>query len=318
MKRTIFIILALGINILIHAGTGPVSKHGQLKVKGIHLVDKNDQPVVLRGVSFGWSNAHGQFYNEQAVDFLVSHWNCTVLRASVGVEPKNGYINFPQLHTDLAVNVIEAAIKNDVYVIIDWHSHGIRLPEAVEFFRQMATKYGKYPNIIYEIFNEPVHQSWKEVKSYSETVIRAIRDIDKNNIILVGSPHWDQDVHIAADSPIKGYTNLMYTFHFYAATHKEKLRKRADYALRKGLPLFVSECGGMEATGDGPLDMASWNSWLEWMEKNKLSWVCWSLSSKNETCSMIKDDFVDPHGPWADNDLKEWGIVVRDRLKQAK
>ena len=212
MKKFILIILVLGINIPIYAGQ--VSKHGQLKVQGIYLLDKNNQPVVLRGVSFGWSNWYGKFYNEPAVDLLASDWKCTVLRASIGIEPNGAYLSNPQLHTDLATTVIDAAIKNDIYVIIDWHSHGIRTQEAVEFFKKMATKYGKYPNIIYEIFNEPVNQSWEEIKAYSEAFIRAIREIDKNNVILVGSPHWDQDIHIAADFPITGFSNLMYSLHF--------------------------------------------------------------------------------------------------------
>jgi len=314
MKKIIFIILVLGINASIYAG--PVSKHGQLKVQGVHLTDKNNQPVVLRGISFGWSNWYGKFYSGQTVDWLVSDWKCSVVRAAIGVEPAGAYISNPQLHTELAMNVIDAAIKNDIYVIIDWHSHNIRTPEALEFFKKMAAKYGNYPNIIYELFNEPVRQSWDDVKAYSETIIQAIREIDKNNVILVGCPHWDQDVHIAADSPIEGYTNLMYTLHFYAATHKESLRERADYALNKKLPLFVSECAAMEASGDGPLDKDSWNTWLKWMEANQISWACWSLSSKNETCSMIKDDSVDPKGPWSDNDLKEWGRIVRETLRE--
>jgi len=313
MKRIIFIIFAAWISISVYAG--PVSKHGRLKVQGVHLVDKNNQPVVLRGISFGWSNWYGKFYTGQTVDWLVSDWKCTVVRAAMGVEPDGAYISNPQLQTELVTNVIEGAIKNDIYVIIDWHSHGIRTQEAVAFFKKMATKYGKYPNIIYEIFNEPVRQSWQEVNAYSETVIQAIRAIDKNNVILVGSTHWDQDIHLVADSPITGYSNLMYTLHFYAATHKDDLRKRADYALSKGLPIFVSECAAMEASGDGPLDKDSWNTWLDWMEKNQISWACWSLSSKNETCSMIKDDSVNPKGPWAENDLKEWGTMVREMLR---
>ena len=313
MKKIFLIILTAGISISINAG--PVSEHGQLKVQGVYLTDKNDQPVALRGVSFGWSNWYGQFYNEKTVDWLASDWKCTVVRAAIGVEPKGAYISDPQLQTELAANVIKAAIKNDIYVIIDWHSHGIRTDEAVVFFKEMAARYGKYPNIIYEIFNEPVRQTWEEIKTYSETVIQAIREIDKNNIILVGSPHWDQDVHIAADSPITGYSNLMYTLHFYAATHKDFLRERADYALSKGLPLFVSECAAMEASGDGPLDKDSWNAWFDWMETNQISWACWSVSSKNETCSMINDDSVNPKGTWLEDDLKEWGKMVREMLR---
>jgi len=313
MKRIVFIILFVGITLSIYAG--PVSKHGQLKVQGVHLVDKNNQPVVLRGISFGWSNWYGKFYNAQTVDWLASDWKCTVVRAAMGVEPDGAYISNPSLHTQLVTNVVDAAIKNDMYVIIDWHSHGIRTQEAIDFFKKMATQYGKYPNIIYEIFNEPVRQSWQEVNAYSEAIIKTIREIDKNNIILIGSTHWDQDIHLVADSPITGYTNLMYTLHFYAATHKEDLRERGNYALSKGLPLFVSECAAMEASGDGPLDKESWNAWLDWMEKNQLSWACWSLSSKNETCSMIKDDSVDPKGHWSENDLKEWGKMVREMLR---
>jgi len=313
MKKIILIFLALGINISMYAG--PVSEHGRLKVQGVHLVDKNNRPVVLRGTSFGWSNWYGKFYTEQTVDWLVSDWKVNVVRAAIGIEPDGAYFSNPPAQIELAMNVIDAAIKNDIYVIIDWHCHNIRTPEAVDFFDQMATVYGDYPNIIYEIFNEPVRQSWDSVKAYSETVIKTIREIDKNNVVLVGSPHWDQDIHIAADSPITGYSNLMYTLHFYAATHKQDLRKNANYALSKGLPLFVSECAGMEASGDGPIDIDSWSTWLNWMEKNKISWACWSVSSKNETCSMIKDDSVDPKGPWSDNDLKEWGKVVRETLR---
>jgi len=314
MKRIIFIIFAAWISISIYAG--PVSKHGQLKVQGVHLVDKNNQPVVLRGISFGWSNWYGKFYTKQTVKRLASDWKCTVVRAAMGVEPDGAYISDPQLQTQLITNVIEGAIKNDIYVIIDWHSHGIRTREAVEFFKKMATKYGKYPNIIYEIFNEPVRQSMQEVNAYSETVIQAIREIDKKNVILVGSTHWDQDINLIADAPLTGYSNLMYSLHFYAATHKDDLRERANYALSKGLPLFISECAAMEASGDGPLDKESWNTWLDWMEKNQLSWACWSFSSKNETCSMIKDDSVDPKGPWSDKDLKAWGKMVREMLRE--
>jgi len=313
MKRIFFVIFTAWICVSIYAGT--VSKHGQLKVQGVHLVDKNNQPVVLRGISFGWSNWYGKFYTEQTVKRLASDWKCTVVRAAMGVEPNGAYISDPQLQTQLITNVIEGAIKSDIYVIIDWHSHGIRTREAVEFFKKMATKYGKYPNIIYEIFNEPVRQSMQEVNAYSETVIQAIREIDKKNVILVGSAHWDQDIHLIADAPLTGYSNLMYSLHFYAATHKDDLRERANYALSKGLPLFVSECAAMEASGDGPLDKESWNTWLDWMEKNQISWACWSFSSKNETCSMIKDDAVDPKGPWSENDLKEWGKMVREMLR---
>jgi endoglucanase len=146
-------------------------------------------------------------------------------------------------------------------------------------------------------------------------VIDAIRAVDPDNLILVGSPHWDQDIHLVAAAPLTGYTNIAYTVHFYAATHKDELRARTQAAIDTGLPVFLSECAAMEASGDGPLDYASWNEWEQLADRNGLSWVAWSLSEKDETCSMIRDGNVPANGGWKDGDLKEWGRFVRDRLR---
>ena len=292
---------------------GPVNKHGKLKVDGVKLVDTKGNLVVLRGVSFGWHNWWPRFYNAEAVGWLTTDWNCTVVRAAMGVEPKGGYLSKSKWSEQLICNVVDAAIKNDIYVIIDWHSHNILLDEAKVFFKKMAEKYGKYPNIIYEIFNEPERQTWAEVKAYSEEVIETIRAIDPDNIILVGSPHWCQDVDVAAADPVKGYSNLMYSLHYYAATHKQPLRDKAGIALAKGIPLFVSECAGMESTGNGPLNHKEWNLWLEWMEKNQISWVVWSLADKNETCSMLLPA-ASSTGDWRPDVIKEWGKISRKTL----
>jgi endoglucanase len=312
MKKITGVIVLLVMGLAVYAG--PVSRHGHLKVAGTQLTDQTGRAVVLRGVSFGWSNWWPQYYNPDAVYTLSDDWQCTVVRAAMGVEPDSAYLSNPQPQIDLITTVVDAAIKNDIYVIIDWHSHGIRTEEAVAFFQQMATQYGRYPNVIYEIFNEPV-QTWEEVKNYSETLVRAIRAIDQDNLILIGNPHWDQDVHLVADDPLVGFDNLMYTLHFYAATHKNWLMERGEYALRNNIPIFVSECAAMEASGDGALDMQSWNSWMQWMECHQISWVCWSASPKGETCSMMQWE-ADPRGPWKDNDLKEWGMITRNAIRK--
>ncbi|NDV77400.1 glycoside hydrolase family 5 protein [Dysgonomonas sp. 511] len=294
---------------------GFVGKHGFLSVKGKHLVDCNGDVIALRGVSLGWHNWWSEFYNKETVAWLNTDWDATLIRAAIGVDPDGAYISNPDKAMQCLYNVINAAIENNMYVIVDWHSHTIKADEAKAFFTQVATKYKDYPNIIYEIFNEPENQSWEEVKAYSEELIKTIRQIDKKNVILVGCPHWDQDIHLVADNPIVGYENIMYTIHFYAATHKQDLRDRADYALNKNIPVFISECASMEATGDGPINYESWQQWLNWMEANRLSWVAWSVSAKDETCSMVKDS-SSPLSRWNDNDLKEWGQIVRKTIKE--
>lgn len=312
MKK--LLISTISLLVLIAGYTQPAKKHGQLKVAGTQLVDEHDQPIMLRGMSFGWSCFHPRFYTAGAVKTLVKDWNCNVVRAALGVEPDNGYLTDSAKSMKLIITVVDAAIKQGIYVIIDWHSHNIRLNEAKAFFIAMATKYHSYPNIIYELFNEPDYESWAEVKAYSVDLINTIRAIDSNNIILVGSPRWDQDVQLPAADPVTGYKNLMYTMHFYAGTHKQWLRDRTDEAIKKGLPIFVSECAGMEATGNGPLDIAEWQKWIEWMEARKLSWITWSVSDKDETCSVLKPSAASD-GHWKDEDIKESGLKTRDYLK---
>lgn len=293
-----------------------VKKHGQLSLKGTQLVDKNNEPVVLRGLSFGWHSMWPRFYNEKAVSWLKKDFNCNVVRAAMGIELGDySYNNDPQFSKEKIEAVINGAIKADIYVIIDWHSHNVNLKEAKEFFTEMSQKYARYPNIIYEIFNEPDYESWWEVKTYAEEVISAIRENDPNNIILVGSPHWDQDVDLPAEDPILGFNNIMYTMHFYAATHGKELRDRTDQALKRGLPIFVSESAGMEASGDGPLNIKAWQEYIDWMESKKLSWVTWSVSDKDETCSILKKS-AKSDGKWKDEDLKESGIKVREFLRK--
>lgn len=293
-----------------------VKKHGQLSVKGTQLVDKNKEPIVLRGVSFGWHSIWPRFYNEKAVDWLKKDFDCTIVRAALGVEiGKYAYLTQPEFSKQKIEEVIKGAIKSDIYVIIDWHSHNINLKEAKEYFDEISKKYGKYPNIIYEVFNEPDYETWPEVKAYSEEIIKVIRANDPNNIILVGSPKWDQDVHLPAQDPIKGYDNLMYTMHFYAATHGKELRDRTDEAIKSGLPIFISESAGMEASGDGPMNYKAWQEYIDWMEEKKISWIVWSISDKDETCSMLTKS-ANSEGNWKDVDLNESGIKTRELLRK--
>jgi endoglucanase len=316
MKKALLLLALISIGLFInHLTAQPVKEHGQLSVKGTQLTDEHNQPVMLAGVSYGWHNWWPRFYNKASVKWLRDDWGCSVVRAAMGVGPQKSYLDMPEWSLEKIEAVVRGALENDIYVIIDWHSHELRTTEAKAFFSKMAEKYGHYPNIIYEIFNEPVKDTWKDVKTYSVEVIKAIREKDPDNVILVGSPHWCQDLHLVADDPITGLDNLMYTFHFYAATHKQSLRDRCDYALGKGIPLFDSESAGMEASGNGNIDYNEWNTWIEWMKGHKISWITWSVADKNETCSMMLPS-ASSEGNWQPSDLKESGIKTRELMRK--
>lgn len=293
-----------------------VQTHKNLSVNGTQLVNKDKKPVVLRGMSFGWHSMWPRFYNQKAVSWLKKDFNCNVVRAALGVElGEYSYMKDPKFSKKKIEAVIKGAIKEDMYVIVDWHTHNVNLSEAKEFFAEISKKYGKYPNIIYEIFNEPDYETWAEVKAYSEEVIKVIRENDPDNIILVGSPHWDQDVDLPAADPILGYNNIMYTMHFYAATHGKELRDKTDAAIKNGLPIFISESAGVEASGDGPLNYKAWQEYIDWMEDRKLSWIVWSVSDKDETCSVLYKS-AKSEGKWKNEDLKESGIKAREYFKK--
>lgn len=293
----------------------PVAINGKLQVNGTQLCNQNGEAIMLRGASFGWHNLWPRFYNAKAVAWLTTDWKCNVVRASMGVGLDDSYLENPEYALKCMTNVIDGAIKQGIYVLIDFHSHKLHTAEAKTFFSQMATKYKDAPNVIYEIWNEPDYYTWPEVKAYSEELIKTIRAIDPDNIILVGSPHWDQDIHLVAEDPIKGQSNLMYTMHFYAGTHKQWLRDRTDAAMAKGIPIFVSECAGMEATGDGPVDEVEWKAFLDWMEARKISWIVWSVSDKNETCSMLLPR-ASAEGNWTDDLIKPWGKISRESIRK--
>ncbi|MCK5774912.1 MAG: glycoside hydrolase family 5 protein, partial [Bacteroidales bacterium] len=225
-----------------------VDENGSLSVKGNQIVNKDGNAVSFAGNSFFWSNqgwSGAKFYNKDIVKWLVDDWGATIVRCPLASDKKvkNGYHEEPEQNIKRVSYVVDEAIKQGIYVIIDWHSHKAEFNKklAIEFFKKMATKYGNNPNVIYEIYNEPLQVSWDDViKPYAEEVIAEIRKIDPNNLIVVGTPNWSQDVDIASENPITGYKNIAYTLHFYAGSHKQSLRDKAEKALNNGIAIMVT------------------------------------------------------------------------------
>ena len=281
------------------------------------------KPVAMRGVSFGWHNIWPRFYNKEAVKHLHDDWGVQLFRAAIGADDHakadnpgihGGYMGEPEFALECLYNVVDGAIESGSYVIVDWHSHLLHTAEAKDFFTKVATRYADCPNVIYELYNEPVNDSWAELKAYAEELIPVIDSISTvHPLILMGCPHWDQDINLPAEDPLTCYDNLMYTVHFYAATHKDYLRERSDAALAAGIPIFLSECAACEASGDGPMDMDSWQAWSGWAASKGISIITWSISDKAETCSMFTPE-ASSEGPWKDEVIKPWGTIVKNWL----
>ena len=293
----------------------PVERHGQLRVEGNRIVDQHGDPVTLRGMSLFWSQWMPQFYTAETVEWLRDDWRVTLVRAAVAV-PEGGYLEHPERETAKAEAVIDAAIEAGLYVLVDWHAHDPEPEAAIRFFTHIAEKYGDHPNLIYETWNEPLNtHGWAEVvKPYHQEVIPHIRALDPDGLIAAGTPTWSQDVDIAAADPLP-FDNVAYVLHFYAGSHRQELRDKAQAALDEGAALIVTEWGTSEATGDGPIDEAEVRRWWDFMEANQLSHANWSIADKVETTAALRPG-ASGAGGWTEDQLTPSGALVRNRLRE--
>lgn len=325
MKKFLLLQLVALIGFIVPSGgaeyasssPGIVSEHGRLQVAGNRIVGAHGRPVSLAGNSFFWSQGMGRFYTAETVGWLKRDWNATLVRAALGINRQDGYLGKPERNLTCITTVVDAAIANDLYVLIDWHDHHAHehTEQAAAFFSDMARRYGHSPNVIYEVFNEPLADaSWeRDVKPYAERVIAAIRAHDPDNLIVVGTPVWSQRVDLAAADPIKD-TNVAYALHFYAGTHKADVRAKAEEALKLGAALMVTEWGVCNADGNGPVDEASVREWMDFMRQHHLSHCNWAVSDKRESASILRPG-ASEKGGWNDADLTPSGLLVRGLMR---
>ncbi len=292
----------------------------ELSVEG-STITANGEAASLSGMSLFWSNTGWggeKYYTAGSVDGVKTFFEGNLVRAAMGVEESGGYLSDREGNLQRVYEVVDAAIANDMYVIIDWHSHYAHEyeQEAIEFFETMARKYGDTSHVIYEIFNEPKNDvTWSgHVKPYAERVIAAIRAIDPDNLIVVGSPTWSQDVDVAASDPIEGYDNIAYTLHFYAGTHGQALRDKAVRAMDQGVALFVTEWGSVNANGDGGLARAETDRWVAFMKEHSIGNANWALNDKSEGASALRPG-ASTQGQWSDSDLTDSGRYVRNLIR---
>lgn len=322
MRKTLFWVLAFCLVSLSFGRVGPVSQYGQLQVGKIpdgrtnaghgrifgSCPQYSQTPVQVRGMSLYWSlhSDATEFYNATSIGKMVTDMKIEIIRIPVGTDEYSwsenapaGFIRDPNGQRALIDAVVQAAVQNDIYVIIDWHSHiaNNQVNDAKTFFSEMAQSYGGLDNVIFEIFNEPVCVSgvpdrngcsnyggyigWNAIKNYASEIIPVIRQ-HSDNLILVGTPMWDQQPNAVVNNAIND-ANVAYTFHYYANTHHTNAEgDNADYAISRGLSVFVSEWGTGNADGDGTPDATANTSWQQWLNARDLSSANWSASRIDE------------------------------------
>lgn len=302
----------------------PVDINGQLSVDGVNLVNQYGHPIQLRGMSthgiqWFWDN-----YTDESLDVLAYEWGADILRISMYVQ-EGGWITNPDGFTAKVNTLIEKATDRGMYALVDWHQlqppdPNDNLDNAIVFFTDIATAHHDKNNIIYDICNEPSEVPWTRIKNYADALIPIIRAIDSDAVILIGTHGWatfgvsdgrtHQDI---VDNPVN-FSNIMYTFHFYAAAHQESYLIELDAAINV-LPVFVTEWGTQWYTGDGANDFAFSQQYIDLMAQKKISWINWNYSDDHRSGAVWQDPQTGQNnGPWIDANLKPSGVWIKDKI----
>ncbi|MEU6719981.1 cellulase family glycosylhydrolase [Nonomuraea sp. NPDC046802] len=305
------------------AGT-PVQANGQLTVCGVRLCNQSGKQIQLRGMSSHGLQWYYQCLNTASLDALANDWKADVLRISMYIQ-EDGYETNPRLFTDRVHNLIEQATARGMYAIIDWHmldpgDPNYNLSRAKTFFTEIAQRHNGKNNLLYEIANEPSGVSWSTIRNYAHQIIPVIRQYDPEAPIIVGTRAWSSlGVSDGAteteviNNPVNA-ANIMYTFHFYAASHGSEYLNALSRAADR-IPMFVTEFGTQEYTGDGSNNFTRSQQYLDLMAQKKISWVNWNFSD-DERSGAVFTEGTCPGGPYAGTSrLKPAGAWIRDRIR---
>lgn len=304
----------------------PFGLHGKLHVEGTQLMNEHNAPCQLKGISTHNISLYPEYINEACITELTDKFGMSMFRVamySALADDVYGYADGDDAHRaeleDMMVMAAEVCAKLGIYMIVDWHilldyDPNTHTDKAIQFFKNVCPKLKAYDNIIYEICNEPnMDTTWAQITNYANQVIPVVRENDPDKVIIVGTPVWSQRVDEAAKAPL-AYPNLVYTLHFYADTHKDELRQLMVDAIKDGLPVFVSEFGICDASGNGPINDEETNKWMDLMNEYKISYALWNLSNKAETSAILAPTCTVNCG-FSDDDFSECGKRVAGYMK---
>lgn len=303
----------------------PLEINGQLHVDPVtgQLMNEQNYPIQLRGMSSHGLQWYPEMMNETSIRALQEDWGADVVRLSTYIQ-EGGYEEHPAYYLRLVDGLIETVTNQGMYVLIDFHQLDPGDPyenidHATTFFTHMANTHKDKNNIFYEICNEPNGKTatWPRIKQYADSIIPLIRAIDDKNIIIVGTPTWAQDVDDVIGNRVDDQ-NTMYTVHFYATDHTEYVRQNVRRAIEAKIPIFVTECGTQEASGDGRNDFYQSELWFDMLKEHKISWCNWNFSSDERSGAAFiesPDSYDDYEFYTNDDNLKEAGLWIKNRMR---
>lgn len=301
--------------------------HGKLSVVGPDLVDQYGEKYQLYGLSTHGLQWFSRYIKYNTFENLIDEFGLNVIRMAL-YTAENGYCDGPQVQKEHLLDCIKRGIdyayELGIYVIIDWHMVGATsaddknpltyLEESKEFFSYISEYAKDKDNVLYEIMNEPNGPTtWADCKKYAEEVIPCIKKNNPDAIVLVGNPRWSADLNSVMNDPLVGYSNIMYTYHFYANDHRSTTQVTTAYD--RGFPVFISEYGFMNSSGDGPIGYTPGSNWMTVLNARNISFVAWNISNSGGSASIIKTSlyYIDD---FKNDNLKEWGVLLKSMHRE--
>ncbi len=281
----------------------PVDINGKLKLVGLQLSSECGYPVQLKGMSTHGPQWFSGCYNDSSIAALANKWGADVIRLAMYVE-QGGYTTNPVKWRTWIDSMVDKSGRQGVYCLIDWHIVQYKTDSAgnphtdmkasMEFWDYMSKKHGGKKHVLYEICNEPsgAGVDWPTIKSYADTIIHVIRKNDPETMIIVGTPSWSGNpaIVVGDELPDSINHNVMYTYHFYATTHKGYVSTLQSTVAK--IPIFVTEWGTSMSSGTGQLDFADTDKFMDVMGGNNpagvtISWCNWSFADNTDSSSAL-------------------------------
>ncbi|MGC8625605.1 MAG: glycoside hydrolase family 5 protein [Phycisphaerae bacterium] len=274
-----------------------------LHTSGNKLLDVLNKIVVLHGVdlpSLEWTNRGDHI--RRSMRAAVMQWHCQIIRIPTSVNRWSGQApgqsHGGRVYRHIVDQLIQYAARHRVYVVLDLHWNDMnrsfddigqhRMPDhtCVLYWRSAARRYMNYPNVFYDLYNEPHGISWitwrdggictgetkTTVVTYRAVGMQRLYDVVRhsgaNNIVIIGGIRWAfDDFGVTHGYAISG-KNIVYDCHVYSWNSHWK--HSFELAAKK-VPLIFDEFGG---TGK---QLVFGRKVIAYAAAHHISWCSWSF-----------------------------------------
>ncbi len=286
----------------------------RLHTRGKKVLNASGKPVWLYGVniaSLEWST-DGE-HIEESVNRAINDWKVNLIRLPLAQDQWFGKMmnqtDGGAAYRALVDKLVDTCAAGHVYIDLDLHwsdagkwvneggksgQHSMPDKNSVAFWQDMATRYKNWPNVIFDLYNEPRDVSfavWRDGGTVTEKPDRkktgqakvtyeavglqklydTVRATGATNVVTVGGLDWAYDLSgVLQGYGIKG-SNLIYETHPYQ--EKKNWDKNFGDTSWK-YPVYMGEWGFGVRNTNG---LGYAQSLMQYARKHKLHWTAWDM-----------------------------------------